>query len=184
MRQLALFALFSLILPTVIAVPDSIITGPYNISFDLGLPDDTYVLLENDPVVEETLSGYNRTEYSIILANISDIYNFIKIYVISMGSKTPTQATSIMLEESLKKDYANDPSYFNFESGSRTIDNMPGAVASMESKSDSGQIKTVYVAAYLAPFDPRSTIVNILSLYPWNEGTLKLLKTIHIDKID
>jgi len=184
LRQLAIFALFSLILPTVIAVPDSIITGPYNISFDIGLPDDTYVLLENDPVVDETLSGDDRTVHSIILANANDTSNFIEIRVISLGSKMPTQATSSMLEESLRLDYANDPRFFNFESAPRSIDGMTGAVASMEWESDSRQVKPVFIATYLAPFDPRSTLVSILSLYPWNEGTLQLMKTIHIEKID
>lgn len=34
------------------------------------------------------------------------------------------------------------------------------------------------------PSDPKNPMVQITSTYPWNEGTLQLLKTIHVEKVN
>lgn len=41
-----------------------------------------------------------------------------------------------------------------------------------------------YHILYGTAFDPSRVVVEIVSMYPWDEGTLQLLKTIHVEKIN
>jgi hypothetical protein len=51
------------------AVPDSVITGPYAISFDLGLLHSSYEAVVTPPVNTELLDGTKVTEYVITINN-------------------------------------------------------------------------------------------------------------------
>jgi hypothetical protein len=82
----------------------------------------------------------------------------------------------------LKEKYSDDPRISGLSSGTRTIDGASGAIASMTMRFDSDNVFDVYQATYQAPFDPAHTLVEIFSSYPWDEGTLQLLKTIHVEK--
>jgi hypothetical protein len=41
-----------------------------------------------------------------------------------------------------------------------------------------------YYIMYHAEFDPGHVLVEIMSYYPWDEGTLQLLKMIHVERIN
>ncbi|NLI08246.1 MAG: hypothetical protein GX457_14315 [Thermotogaceae bacterium] len=43
---------------------------------------------------------------------------------------------------------------------------------------------TIYFSLYYPVFDPEMLEIGIVSYIPWNEGTLQLLKTIHVEKIN
>lgn len=175
--------MIAFVLPAVNAVPDSVVTGPYKISFDLGFPKDAYNIREDAPVIDETMGGDERTEYSVTISNKSISYNFISISLISVQNQDLSLATSSIIEDVLRSNNADDPRISGFKSDSRIIDGMNGAVASMGTELESGLVLSVYQAMYQAPFDPKATMVNIYSSYPWNEGTLQLLKTLHVEKI-
>ena len=169
-------------MPSIVnAVPDSFVTGPYKISFDLGTPNKNYSVVSNDPVIDETLGGEKRTDYSVTISNETEAH-FMTIGIITVETRNPSIITGSQLEEYLKQSNANDPRISDFQSSSRTIDSMSGAVTSMNMKMDSGMVVSVYSAMYPTVFDPSNSMVNIMSLYPWNEGTLQLLKTIHVEK--
>lgn len=178
-----LFVLIAFALPVVNAVPDSVVTGPYKVSFDLGLPQGAYSVTENAPVMDETMGGDERAEYSVTISNKSTSNKFITISLISVKNLDLSLATSSIMEDVLRGNSADDPRISGFKSDSRIIDGMNGAIASMNMELDSGRVLSVYNAIYQAPFDPKATMVNILSSYPWNEGTLQLLKTLHVEKI-
>ena len=57
---LALMVLLSMLAS---AENDSVTTGPYKISFDLGLNHSYYNVTVETPVLSETLSGERSTEY-------------------------------------------------------------------------------------------------------------------------
>ena len=59
----------------------------------------------------------------------------------------------------------------------RTIDGVSGSITTA-GPLDNGI--TIYMAAYHPSFDPKRVNVTIISNYPWDEGTLKLLQTIHV----
>ncbi|VVB67348.1 Uncharacterised protein [uncultured archaeon] len=67
-KFMAAWVLFSVVfvcLQTACAVPDNVSTGPYNISFDLGLPKDAYTVTTSDPVRNKSLGDDISTDYSI-----------------------------------------------------------------------------------------------------------------------
>ena len=177
-----LLALIAFALPIVNAVPDSFITGPYNVSFDLGLKNDEYTVNVLDPEITETMGGDKRTEYSVIIRGPTGTYQGASITIKDMEEEElPTTTTGSIWELALKED--DDPRISGFRSDTRAIDGASGAIASMTMRYDSETIVDLYHAIYQAPFDPTHTVVEIFSFgYPWDEGTLQLLKTIHVDK--
>jgi hypothetical protein len=183
-----LFALIAFTFTVGNAVPDSAITGPYKISFDIGTSDKDYLVVVNDPVIDETLGGEERTEHSITIADRTERH-FMTISVITVKSiASYIRYTGSQIEEQLRQSNENDPRVSNFVSDSRNIDGVSGAVASMNMKMDSeaailGEVVLGYNAMYPPAFDPSNSMVNIVSIYPWNEGTLQLLNTIHIEKV-
>jgi hypothetical protein len=74
----------------------------------------------------------------------------------------------------------------NLKVAIRAIDNTSGAVASMDLVFDPNQIDHIesYHVLYYAVFDPSHVTIEIMSYYPWNEGTLQLLKTIHVQRLN
>jgi hypothetical protein len=69
---------------------------------------------------------------------------------------------------------------YDVQAAERNIDNTHGAIASGKSRA-----LIVVTDVYIAKYYPSSTTdMNIVSTYPWDEGTLSLLKTIHVEKIN
>jgi hypothetical protein len=63
---------------------------------------------------------------------------------------------------------------------SRKIDSTEGSIASFE---DMTLASALYMVLYV-PICDNHLIANIITSYPWDEGTLQLLKTIHIEKLN
>lgn len=164
------------------AVPDSVVTGPYKISFDIGLTRSDYNVTVAPPVMDETLGGDKRTDYSVRIANRTGLGRGASISVRTIENGNAGVLTGSDIAQALSLQYTNDPRYSNIQTAARTIDGVSGAVLSVNYATDSRTVITGYEAMYPLAFD-RSSIVDIYSLYPWNEGTLQLLKTIHIEKI-
>jgi len=181
MRQIAFVLLATFLLSGLtVGVPDSVMTGPYRISFDLGLPHDVYSVDLDDPIIDETLGGVKRERYLITITNDTGL-SFLTISVIKSGVAVPGISGSAILQALDSLD--SDPRISGFQSDIRTIDGTSGAIASGTFASTEGIYITLYHAAYMLPSDPASTIVQIVSTYPWNEGTLQLLKTFHVEEL-
>ena len=69
MRLIAIAVFLILLTAPCIAVPDSVTTGPYKISLDLGLPKEAYTVNIADPKTTETLSGDGNTCYRVEFTN-------------------------------------------------------------------------------------------------------------------
>jgi len=182
MRQIAFVLLATFLLSGLtVGVPDSVMTGPYRISFDLGLPHDVYSVNLDDPVIDETLGGVKREQYSITIMNDTGL-PFLTISVMKLGEAEPGITGSAILQTLDFLD-SNDPRISGYQSDVRTIDGSSGAIASMTFAATGDIYYSLYHAVYALPSDPASTTVQIVSAYPWNEGTLELLKTIHVEEL-
>lgn len=199
-----------LITALVTAVPDSVITGPYKVSFDLGLNHSDYNITVDPPKHTEALNGIERTDYEIgISSNIntsvleryginrttairngipSTMANLMSLglfhYAI-IGIKEFKEAQPVGTAEdaaaALKSIYGDSPNISEFNVATRTIDGTSGAVASMGYVIDSFPLEA-YDALCTSAFDPSHVIVEITSFYPWDDGTLQLLKSIHVTR--
>jgi hypothetical protein len=161
------------------AIPDSVVTGPYNVTFDLGLPKEAYKVEIADPVTKESLSGEISTTYEIKLINKTGLTRRASISLISheVEQVIPTQDDIV---KTLKYVLINTKDIYDIDAAGRKIDGYDGAVASGTLRS-SGIETSTYIAIYY----PSSTMsVTVFSAYPWDEGTLSLLKTIHIENIN
>lgn len=67
---------------------------------------------------------------------------------------------------------------YDVQAAGRNIDGFGGAVTSGNTRVNTGITFDAYVAMC---FISSTTNVGIVSTYPWDEGTLQLLKTIHVE---
>ena len=143
------------------AVPYNTTMGQYNVSFDMGSSD--YSITENPWKSTESLSGTEKREVGTI--TVQDHRNREAIISVTR------------YEEAKKKTSLKN--YFETAT-TRTIDGVLGEIASDEI----GKGMTIYFSLYYPVFDPEMLEIGIVSYIPWNEGTLQLLKTIHVEKIN
>lgn len=180
MKSITIIAFLVLMIMPCIASPDSVVTGPYNISFDLGVNRSDYNISMAAPKIVETLGGDERTDYSVDIIDRKDKSRTIKIFV-KKTLEAGREATADVLETALELNNAGDSRISGFKTATRTIDGAGGAIASAYNNAASVE---VYLALYQPLFDPTHTLVELQSTYPWEEGTLQLLKTIHVEKIN
>jgi hypothetical protein len=170
-----------------LAVPDSMITGPYNVSFDLGLPKSAYDIEIAPPDQQESLNGDISTVYLMTIdnSNKSDISTCM-IVLSASNSQLPT-ASPQTLERTARNELGKMDFISNIESSIRIIDGSNGAIASGDSSIlGKGNEFKEYNAMYNVKTgpNPRHLVCSIFSSYPWEEGTLSLLKTIHIEMVN
>lgn len=153
-----------------LAVPDSVVTGPYNVSFDLGF--SSYDIVKDPIKNTETLEGNKYTVYSMTIYNGSYRDSGIAIIGITEFEEDQKFPTNEAAVKSFRTAYTG--------AATRSIDGTTGIITS--SKLDNGI--TIYLAIYHPTFDPKRLNASVISNYPWDEGTLSLLKTIHIEKLE
>ena len=164
-------------------VPDSVITGPYNISFDLGFSKDSYRVNIADPIQKEELNGDVTTEYNVSIQNITEPDRKIKVELTEYG-----EDHIIPTAEELKEQYALILSIAGnvkkSEVDTRVIDGVKGVILSATPKADKSRGITEK-ESFVAEWNPSNQLNILLDLdFPWEEGTLSMLKTIHIEKIN
>jgi len=138
--------------------------GPYNVSFDLNGSGREINI--TGPIHSEYLDGEIYTYWDILInKDIVDIY-------IQKSEKTTWDKLDW---EKQIRDNHND--YETPGHATRIIDGSRGGVAKIWQIGGNPH----YVAMYSPAVDPHS-YVSIISYYPWDSGTLQLLKTIHIEK--
>jgi hypothetical protein len=177
MKSMAFIAFLALLTMPCIAEPDNVTTGPYNVSFDLGLPNEAYTVTVSEPKEKESLGGDKSIEYNIFIKNETGISRIASIGLTKKELKT--FLTPEEMEMSMKS-YLPGSGSTNVETSVREIDGKPGAIAAWD-QDISGLEMKMYQASYY-PF--QDTMTFITSSYPWDKETLSLLKSIHIDKIN
>ena len=114
------------------AVQDSVITGPYNISFDLGVQNDSYRVNISEPKTNEALNGDITTSYIIYIESKSGL-NLCMIALSESNSNLATASPQV-LESAARNELSNNMhSVSNIESATRIIDGSNGAIASGDS---------------------------------------------------
>jgi hypothetical protein len=158
-----------------VASPDSIATGPFKISFDLGFTKENYIVTVDLPKEEESLSGEMSTLYKIKIENKTGLTRFANIVITDHQEEQKIPTAEEMA--SFLRPLLIDMDAENVEATTRKIDGTVGAIASGDYL-----VFKFYHATYNPSFDPYHISVIIDSVYPWEEGTLQLLKTFHIEK--
>lgn len=157
-------------LPSV-AVQENLTVGPYKLSFDMGLPKGAYDVEIADPKPQESLSGHLSTEYLINISDGSDRRGYIEVARYEDKLVVPTIDELI---EDLRD--ALPYSLSNVEVVGREIDETVGAAAS--GRNYFSEEDNYFAIYYLSSQET----VKIMSKYPWEEGTLALLKTIRVER--
>jgi hypothetical protein len=174
---MALIMSFALVVTT-IAEQENHVLGLYNVSFDLGIEDRVDWIL-SEPINSESLDGsLTFTQYSAtIMADLteSEFYSERE----RLG-RTPSIGSAIIRIEQYNS--TKDVSV----NGTKMLINSPIGISKRIIDGRNGTIGTVndgrtYLAAW---WMENNASAAISSSYPWNEGTLSLLKTIHIEKIN
>jgi hypothetical protein len=154
-----------------LAEPQTITTGPYMISFDLGIPKDSYSVEVSEPETTESLGGDVSTEYRVVL--ILDAPRSIGITLTEYQDDQPKLTPSdlaMLARVSLEMPIMSD-----IQADNRKIDGVNGGIAF-------GKFKQI-VDTYSMVYYPTARLkVSLLSFYSMDEGTMKLLKTIHVTK--
>jgi hypothetical protein len=153
------------------AVPYNATIGPYTVSFDMGFSN--YYFTESPWKATESLSGQKYEVGSVDVYKNSDHAEGIAIIAITHNDE---DQSFLSPSASAKKSFGE----VSDSATVRTIDGVSGSIATV--KLDNGI--TICMAQYHPTFDPKRLNVSIVSNYPWDDGTLQLLKTIHIEKIN
>ncbi len=184
-KMYIIFAINLLLIPSLaLAVPDSMVMGPYKVSFDSGFEKSDYNISIKDPIFDETLSGVKRTIYSMEIINKKLSFPRASISIVALENATQQGISGSDIKENLIS-LDSGPHVSNLRSSERILDGSNGAIVSGLLNIDINGttiLTDFYHAMYPLKFDSRS-MVEIVSLYPWDEGTLNLLKTIHIEKL-
>lgn len=165
-RAILFFLALAIFMVPCTALPESVHLGKYNVSFDAGF--SSYDIVKDPIKSTETLEGDKYSIYSMNVFNGSN--HDLGIAIIGINEYEEDQ-----------KFPSNDAAVKTFRSGyidatTRSIDGVTGIITSTEL--DNGI--TVYLAQFHPKFNPERVNVTVISNYPWDEGTLQLLKTIHI----
>jgi hypothetical protein len=177
-----LMALALMVLLSVLASAenDSVTTGPYKISFDLGFPKETYNITVMPRTKNEELSG-TFDSYNVMIKNNTGPSRKLQIMISQnkifslIKLLSPLEAAATM-QDSIIKDM-NRRGYKNIEASTREIDNTTGALGVGDDPSSGW---TPYFASYYLLHEG---LVILTSTYPWEHGTLQLLKTIHVENV-
>jgi hypothetical protein len=185
-----MFFLLSVLLANIsMAEPDSVVAGPYTVSFDMGQPHDSYNITVNPPQESnDPYLGGRVVCYSISIENNNS--DFIKslesgklldsaFLQITSFTIDPKYVTGEAYIETIKDITEVSESNVNIKTDKLLIDGQDGAILSYGMKLTQDITQNEYVAAYIPSSDSHA-LVSIDSKYPWKNGTSQLLETIHI----
>jgi hypothetical protein len=164
------------------AVPDSVITGPYNVSFDFGFPKYAYDVKIEAPEHKERLSGEISTQYIVDITNKTGIARTMRI-LLEYSENNDTILTSDDLKQLISLIFEDLENTYNIDVAARIIDGSEGAIGSAE-MDYKGFKAPNYYATFYPVIDRYHLKCVIFSSFPWDEGTLSFLKTVHIEKIN
>jgi hypothetical protein len=157
--------------------------GPYKISFDLGIPKSAFVTNTTGPITSKSFMGYRGTKYELDLVNKTGMARLISITVFSRETDQVIPSASDQ-EKLLRSMISSLHGAYNIQSNTRQIDDVEGAIASAKTQHLPGFEIPLYFAMYYPKFDQSNVFVMLTSSYPWDEGTLSLLESIHVEKVN
>ena len=110
---------------------DSVTTGTYKISFDIGMSKSSYNVTAVAPKTMESLSGEKSTYYEIVIQNETDFEHQLAIIGLTHYEKEQPIATPDKLQTNLKEVIDK---YHGFNVGivPRIIDGVSGAAGSYD----------------------------------------------------
>lgn len=176
MKAIGLTLISMALLVPCLAVPDFVLSGPYNISFDLSISKDYYKVIISDPEEGELLSGDVTTTYQISILRPNSTGDLL--VTLSESNSTLPASTPTVFAQYAKKELS-DMGATHIEVAERAIDGTKCGIASGK-----WSLGEVYSARFnvKAAHPSRHLVCAIFSTCPWDEGTLQLLKTIHIKR--
>ena len=160
-----------------LAEPQTVTTGPYTISFDLGISNKSYLVNVSTPKTNESVAGDISTEYQVELQNNTGIAR-MATFNITEYQKNQTLPTPDEMGSILKYALEQLPKIRDVQTNSQIIDGVNGSIAS-GTFDGYGLSLEAYVIMYNPT--PRLSVV-LTSTYPWDEGTSQLLNTTHVAK--
>jgi hypothetical protein len=154
----------------VIAEEESIMADPYLLTFDLNISSN-YSIGITPKEIKETYSGISYIYQKIVVSDIEG-NGWEPDLKIEISNFTETDFTLDDLKSGYK---SNESTMVNTEIYNQTIDNKEGLLF----------VSTILGLNIfqLAYFCDDSTLIWVDCRLPWDEGTLNLLKTIHIEKL-
>jgi len=162
----AAFLILTICIPAVptLAIPENITIGPYQVSFDMGIERQEWNITEKE---SETYSGVPYIAYD---ARSGPVDVEVTRYYPPKPTNYITDAMDMYSWEQGMKNQG-----CSCDASMRTIDGHDGFVAhTICPKWDQ----------YHAEWFMNDTLVMLGSTYPWDSGTLQLLKTIHVEKVE
>jgi len=173
MRLIAIIALLALLISPCIAELNSVTTGPYKVSFDLGPKAENSTIEAKEGFDTEARDGTAYIQYDINIEGDTPHTAFISI------SKWQKELSSSALKNEtthqLKVNGNSDSPIVT-----RTIDGHEGLITEFDLAYNSYKPRCYFAIWLIDSY----TAVKLASTYPWDEGTLQLLKTIHIEEIN
>lgn len=155
---------------------DTVIAGPYKVSFDLGLTKDIY-----QTAVTEMPSIGSLSYYIIITNDTNALAMGITYHEKELVRPSPEEF-ELNTRSVLSVSDSSKVQMKNIETHSLQIDNTTGGMASADKYYENGSSTKQYIIQYMPAFD-NNNIITIASSYPW-EITGKFLNTVHVENID
>lgn len=169
------FVLAALILSAA-AKPESFALGQYRVSFDLNKTEKHTISIAK-PIFSATFDNILYTGYGAQVIQAEPPHHLITVVI--MQYKSPINLGPA--DETTKRLLSNNGGCREVATAERTIDGHQGYLTSSSKCQNDTQ---GFVAQYLLDGAKGSGKVECLiaSTYPWDDGTWRLLETIHIEK--
>ena len=169
---MAILTILALAVP-ICAKSESIIMGPYTVSFDMGNVGG-YTINEKPPQLVENLYGERFTIYQAnIVGGFSKATIGINEYDNPVINNAGDALTSVLKSSS---NLCGEPMVI-----ARIIDGKPGVLGSIDCFGSISYL-ALYPLDYLSKSNNMTSAVMFESSYPWDEGTSSLVKSIHVEK--
>ncbi|VVB71945.1 Uncharacterised protein [uncultured archaeon] len=179
--SISILILFCL-MATAIAENDSTVMGPYQISFDLSVSKESYIISPREETSHYD-QGPIKYKLKIKIKNDTDSTHLMTLSLSKGGidaSLTPKSMRMGMRESFLKA------GLININTSEGVIDGKWGAICTgVAQLKELKFLKPILIETYQVSYHPfNDTTAIITSTYPWNEGTMQFLKTLHIERIN
>jgi hypothetical protein len=197
----AILALLALLMVAPgLAEQQDVTTGPFRVTFDLGIPRASYSVNVSAP--QTTYSPVPRGIWSYIGDNVysfEQLYTTLELdhttYQINLTNNTNVErAITITLKDFRRDQVSYSPNELasiaesvmeqmpqvrDVQESGRMVRGINGGMASGKMNIGDGFYQDIYLIIYIP--DARLE-VSIISTYPWDGGTHQLLKTIDVQK--
>lgn len=181
-RTIVLLILAISLVSSANAMPNIVDLRQYKVFFDFEQRDENYIANIFQPSYSETLSGASQTSHKVSLENLTS-RDTLTISIATVEKPSISFAAPVIFTTdtlSLRSIMDLVPKGFAYIcSDRRVIDGSLGVVIEVKNLNDR---KTGYFAQYRLPGES-DAIITVLSYWPWYPDTLKLLDTIHVEKV-